>query len=186
VEPSKAPRTDAELTAFAAKHLVYEATMLGYTVERLAEMGGPRNPAKSAMLEAFAVHVRCLNDFLWGDKGWDDDAFAWHYCGDGVWQERRSELSRPTLDAIRRKRRLGREVVHLSYDRLDISRVEKLWTPLPVLREIEAALLLLTKLALPERMDRETREDLRDLGPGLRHHFGISVATGLPGPSPLA
>lgn len=171
-------RSNDELREFAHEHLVYEARMLVYAV---AEMRGLRKgPERNAYLESFAVHARCLRDFFWGKrdrKRKQEDAYAFDYCASGVWEARYPEASMPrALKNIDDRLRIGREVVHLSYRRLDVR--GKGWHPQAVLREIAAPLDTLADLALPARMDGPTRAALRDPETFGREAGAASVATG--------
>ena len=60
-------RSAEELKRWAREHLVYEAKMLVHSVEMVAD---PRlsDPDRNAFIESFAIHVRCLRDFLWRDS----------------------------------------------------------------------------------------------------------------------
>lgn len=175
-------RTDAELTDFADEHLVYEGRMLVYAVNRLWALRGERSPERNAHLESFAVHSRCLRDFIWGrrNKRNPEDAFAFDYCHPGDW-EKRFPLSKvpPALSDIDKRFRAGREVVHLSYHRLDVGKgLRKRWPPKVVLGELAPPLQVLADLALPERMNDATREALRDLERHGPEAGAASVATG--------
>jgi hypothetical protein len=74
---SRGDRDDQALTAWAKEHLVYEVDMLVFALERLAEEQ-PESRGANLALESFAVHARCLFEFLWckAKPKWDDDAFA--------------------------------------------------------------------------------------------------------------
>jgi hypothetical protein len=57
-------RTDDNLHEWADEHLLYEAQMLAYTTARLR---GHQiaNPERNMLIESFAIHARCLREFLW-------------------------------------------------------------------------------------------------------------------------
>jgi hypothetical protein len=83
--------------------------MLAFTAVRLAERQGiPRDPESNALLESFAVHVRCLRDFLWGDRTHHQpmDAVAADFCEPGKWERERGELP-PALAEIDARKRVG-------------------------------------------------------------------------------
>jgi hypothetical protein len=174
------PISDQDLTRWAREHLVYEARMLAFTAIRLAERHGiPRNPESNALLESFVVHVRCLRDFLWGDRNDRQpmDAFATDFCEEGKWESERGAVP-PAITEIDERNRAGREVVHLSYHRLGVEAAAKDWEVSEVYMEIEAALAKFAILALPSRLDDKTREALQE---PMEHDSAVgpaSVATG--------
>ena len=170
-------RSDVELTDFAHEHLVYEARMLVYAVNRVVQLS--QGPEANAYLESFAVHARCLRDFIWGKrtKHNPQDAFASDYCAPGVWEKRWPDMTIPhPIQNIDHRVRIAREVVHLSYTRLEVTR--KGWRPKPVLAGIAGPLSDLADLALPERMDDATRAALRDPERFGEEAGAKSVATG--------
>jgi hypothetical protein len=154
--------------------------MLAFTAIRLAERQGiPRDPESNALLESFAIHVRCLCDFLWGDRTDHQpmDAFATDFCEPGKWENERGQIP-PALAEIDERDRPGREVVHLTYHRLGVEATTKDWEVGEVYGEIEYALARLATLALPSRLDDKTRKALEGL---TDHDTAIgtaSVATG--------
>jgi hypothetical protein len=174
-----APIPDDQLKRWAREHLVYEGRMLSFTAVRLLEREGiSRDPESNALLEAFAVHVRCLRDFLWGQRrNQPMDAFADDFCDGGVWERKRGPEP-AALDEIGDRNRAGREVVHLTYHRLSIDAEKKDWDCGEIYVEIVDALAVLAEFAVPTRMDDETRIALQDLqthSPGVGT---LSVATG--------
>jgi hypothetical protein len=88
-------RTDDSLREWADEHLLYEARMLVRAAE-LIQTGNWTN----IEVESFAVHARCLTEFLWWKPiaKYPDDARAIHFCERGAWAARRGPirpLSRP-------------------------------------------------------------------------------------------
>lgn len=159
--------SDQDLTHWAREHLVYERRMLQYTVRRLAAMQAkPRGAASNAMLESFAVHVRCLRGFLWSDRDPRNpkhrtDALAADFCVPDAWNGLRGPVPE-ALAAVDDRQRIGREIVHLSYCRLEVEPTEKDWDVREIHREITEALAKLAEAAMPSRMDHETRGALAD------------------------
>lgn len=154
--------------------------MLAFSAVRLAERQGlPRDQETNVLLESFVVHVRCLRDFVWGARNprHPMDALASDYCETGKWERMRDPL--PTvLTEIDARRRPGREVVHLSYDRLDIEAASKDWNVGTIYAEFADALELLAKIAVDSRMDNETRRALTALAAHDANVGPASVATG--------
>ncbi len=156
--------------------------MLVYSVNRLWQLRQEVGPERNAHLESFVVHTRCLGDFIWGSrrKSKPHDAFASDYCRPGEWESRFTPGALPpALEDIEARYRAGREVVHLSYFRLDVRESGgKNWPPGLVLAEIVPPLLVLADLALRERMNDGTRVALRDLERHGPEAGAASVATG--------
>jgi hypothetical protein len=172
---------DADLASWAREHLVYEAKMLAYTAVELAKRRDlPRNQESNVFLEAFAIHTRCLRDFLWGERRrYPMDAFASDFCSPGNWEQVRGDVP-PALREIDDRDRLGREVVHLSYERGAVPAEIKDWPVSEIVREIVEALDEFAFEALPERLDEQTRLALTDLASSPPPGVGpVSVATAI-------
>lgn len=173
--------SDADLVCWAREHLVYEARMLAYTAVELAKRrDSPRDLESNVLLEAFAIHTRCLRDFLFGQRGRHPmDSFAADFCAPGVWEEMRGDVP-PALAEIDDRNRLGREVVHLTYERSAVPAEIKDWPVSDIVGEIVEALNDFAFEAMPERLDDETREALTDLEGSPPPGVGpISVATAI-------
>src|SRR5204862_6642797 len=85
---------------------------------------------QNALLESFGVHNRNLIDFLWLDRPMKDtDAIARDWI-EG-WEP--PEMSERLANV---KDRVGKEMVHLSYNRLDVPEDEKGWTVLGIGPEV--------------------------------------------------
>jgi hypothetical protein len=100
---------------------MYEVDTLVYATAELGQKPEKRSGRENALLESFAVHARCLNDFLWHDRSdrIQRDAFAADFCAPGDWERVREDLPQAALVEIRSGRRFGREIMHLTYDRID-------------------------------------------------------------------
>ena len=154
-------RSDAQLMRWAHEHLVYEAGMLTHAVEKVADRQ-LSDQDHNAVMESFAIHVRCLRAFLWGKQRPDhpEDAFASDFCDPGLWETSRPPLP-AALKAIEGKRqRVGREIVHLTYHRLDIKAETKDWDLTGLLHAIAEGLHEFAKVAKPERLHPKSRETL--------------------------
>lgn len=153
-------RSDEELRRWAHEHLVYEAGMLLHAVGKAAD---PRlsETDRNAFIESFAIHVRCLRDFLWrDDRAKPEDALASDFCAAGSWEEARGELPKALQEIEGDRNRIGREIVHLTYHRLDIAAESKDWNMGELLRVIAEALARFSEIAEPQRLAEETREAL--------------------------
>ena len=88
---------------------------------------------QNALLESFSVHSRNLIDFLWLDRPMKGtDAIARDWIED--WQA--PEMSERLANV---KNRVGKEMVHLSYNRLDLPEDEKGWKVLGIGPEVLVA-----------------------------------------------
>jgi hypothetical protein len=148
-------RDDATLAAWAEEHLVYEVDQLVYALERLADEE-PESRAANLALESFAVHARCLFEFLWfkPKEQYEDDAFASDFSAE--WNERRNAIP-PHLAEVKDRRRFGQEVFHLTYERMAVFDDEKVWLCGEMAMEIAAALKLFAALARDDALDDDTR-----------------------------
>lgn len=123
-------RTPEELRDFSG-HLLYELQLLFRLADRLRAFAASPEDAlwevEMACIEAFAIHARALEEFVWGDprQRFPDDAFASEYFAPGVWEEQRRRVQRSALDEV--AVRTGREVAHLSHKRAGSSPVERSW-----------------------------------------------------------
>lgn len=152
---------------------MYEVTMLVYATAEIGNQPDEPSPLGNALLESFAVHARCLDHFLWRDRDRKPrDAFATDFCGPGDWERERDGLKRRALDKIETGRRFGREVMHLTYDRIDGAGDKKKWPCGEATLEIAAALERFAPIALPDRLDEDTRDFLLGLRASLEPSEG--------------
>jgi hypothetical protein len=142
---------------------MYEVAAINYAIEQLAR--GPKGMEQWCLLESFLVHARCLNDFLWRDRTSQqpDDAFAADFCAPGVWNEARQDLSQKALEEIRHRKRFGREVMHLSYERPSGFGEHKQWACGRVFVEIASAMRRFSALAEPSLLNEPTRQRFQQL-----------------------
>jgi hypothetical protein len=127
-------RTAEELRA-ASEHLHYEVNMFDATGRALASGVFGAGAATNAFLESFTIHVRALLQFLYPTAPKPDDVLAEDFFDDPTaWAAVRGALP-ASLDAV--NRRVGKEIAHLTYARLDVTPETKGWN----IPEIWAALL---------------------------------------------
>jgi hypothetical protein len=125
-------RTREELQG-ASDAVLYELQMLFGTAQALRdEVQGPMEgtlpwPQKMACIEAFAIHARVLEAFLWDrpSKRHPDDVLAIDFFADGEWEAIRERVQRSALDEVRD--RAGHEIAHLSYKRLNKGEDARRW-----------------------------------------------------------
>jgi len=116
--------TREQLAAFSGEHLYYELNMF-FGISRLLKSGVHDQYVYSALLESFVIHTCLIIDFFYKPPRKTDDASALHFVRNiKKWKE-----LRPSYDKYFRKfhRRRSREVVHLSYKRLEVEKAEKQW-----------------------------------------------------------
>jgi hypothetical protein len=126
--------SDSRLRRFAEEHLLYEAGMLYEVTGKLMNRHHEDDPVvQNALLESFGVHNRNLIDFLWLDRPMKDtDAIARDWIEGWEAPEMSTRLANV-------KDRVGKEMVHLSYNRLDVPEAEKGWTVLGIGPEVIGA-----------------------------------------------
>ena len=84
-----------------------------------------QGPLNNAVLESFTLHARALLDFLYADKPKVDDVIAEDYFDvPSDWLATRPNKTK-LLGVIHK--RVGKEVAHLTYARLDVTAQEKQW-----------------------------------------------------------
>jgi hypothetical protein len=154
----RAERTDGQLAAWAKEHLVYEVDMMVFALERL-EGEVPETRGANLALESFAVHARCLFEFLWckPNANYDNDAFASDFSEQ--WNGRRGAIPQ-YLAEVKDRRRFGQEIFHLTFNRISSSEDDKVWLCGQMAMEIADALELFAKLARPVAVDDNTRARL--------------------------
>jgi hypothetical protein len=155
------PLSDEELARWAQEHLVYEVRMFAYAAIKLDERRDmPRDHESNVLLEVFAVHTRCLMEFFWGcRRNHQMDAFAADFC-DGDWPLAWDSLP-SALASVERDKRLGREVVHLSYERSNVPSGAKDWPISEIVEEIVEVLFEFINFANRDRLDADTLEALQ-------------------------
>lgn len=107
--------------------------MFAYLEGRLAEQTH-REAERNALLEAYALHARALFDFLHHRPNKGRPVLAIHFVRDEMAWKRAKGKTPAVLERV--KLRVGQEVAHLTYDRLDVGPEAKSWN----IAEISAAL----------------------------------------------
>jgi hypothetical protein len=157
---------------------MYEVNTLVYATVELGNTPEQRSARENTLLESFAVHARCLNDFLWHDRGdrQPRDAFAADFCAPGDWERVRDDLPQAALEDVRNRRRFGREIMHLTYDRIDGDGEDKRWPGGAVVLEVAGALREFATRSLADRLDPASRESLLSLPEALEPASGDPIA----------
>lgn len=106
--------------------MYYEIGMLYGIVDLLNSKDKIANPyIINALIESFVIHTQIILDFFYLPQMKADDAKALHFIDDvKAWK-----AALPSYDRYFRKfnRRRSREVVHLSYSRLEVKGEDKTW-----------------------------------------------------------
>src|SRR5215467_13998641 len=117
-------RTTEQLLC-AAEHLLYEVRMFDLTARQLTSGGFGDGVVRNALLESFAIHTRTLRQVFFPQNPGADEILAAHYFDNpSAWAKPRGKLPEALSNV---KDRVGKEIVHLTYDRLDVGPEAKGW-----------------------------------------------------------
>jgi hypothetical protein len=124
MKESVSNRTQEELIR-ASEHLHYEIWMFLSMADCLSIDLAEKGPLPNAIVESFVIHFRVLCDFFYPQGPKPNDVLASHYFDDPIdWPKKRPELSPLFVES---RRRAGKEVAHLTYDRQLVKPEEKYW-----------------------------------------------------------
>jgi hypothetical protein len=135
-------------------HLRYEFGTFTQLAQMLNTGAFGTGTLNNALLESFTVHSRLLLDFFFDDKPrHDDEVVADDFFGcEGKWPGMRGTMP-PILQTV--DRRVGKEVAHLTYSRLDVTPDEKLWTFPAIVQAIEKVWNTFITQVPPSRLDQD-------------------------------
>jgi len=136
-----------KLIAFSGEHLYYEIWML-YGVTDILLKGVADEYVYNALLEAFVIHASIIIDFFYRSEIYDGDARALHYIHNIKGWRAALPSYQKYFKEFHRKR--NKEVVHLSYTRLDVKPEEKRWNARKIIKQIRKIVDLFLKQADPE------------------------------------
>jgi len=115
---------DKEELLKISDHIYYEFSMFVSLVLEMTK-GYPPGTINNAMLQSFALHVRNLIDFLYNDSHNSDDVYAGDFFKDPTrWLSVRKAI---TPELSKAKKRVNKEVAHLTYSRLKVLPADKKW-----------------------------------------------------------
>lgn len=129
---AKRTMTDSELSAFSEEHLSYEVDNFLACAAVLVFEGQKYNAhIRNALIESFTLHARSVLSFLYNDRPREDDAHAQEFLKAGlVW----TEIRRPIPDSLANlKRRVDKEIAHLTYARMEVNGEDKAWHLPPII-----------------------------------------------------
>jgi hypothetical protein len=118
----------------ASEHLHYELGMLNSVAQAMVMNFAGAGVLNNAMLESFAVHVRSLIFFLFTENAKPDDVLAIHFVSDPA----AFETARGVKSEILKngQSRAGKEVAHLTYERLKVTAETKPWRFVEIATEL--------------------------------------------------
>lgn len=122
---SRSHITPGMLEAISREHISYEIQMFTACIQRLS-VGNLDDFERNLILESFLLHARCLFDFLYPPANpWKDDVIADDFFSDPSTLRNALPASLPISNYL--KSRTGKEVAHLTYERLNVTPAEKAW-----------------------------------------------------------
>jgi hypothetical protein len=121
----KRPVRDPAVLRDVSQHLYYEYSTFRTLSQALRNPLFHKGAVKNALLESFAIHARVLLFFLFADNPQKDDVIAEDFLTNPEqWPQIRGEMP----DALKLvKQRVGKEIAHLTYARLDVTPDTKGW-----------------------------------------------------------
>lgn len=127
-----------DLKKMASEHLSYEIEMFTATIGRMTR----RNLdtlEKNVVLESFLIHARCLFDFLYPSKETrDNDVIVDDFFENPKEFRKKIPDSLPIESYL--KYRTGKEIAHLTYERLKVTPDKKIWQMSDVHNQIVSVL----------------------------------------------
>ena len=119
-----------------SEHLLYEFSMFNSLAQAMMSGVFGQGALYNAVLESFTLHARVLLDFLYAEKPKVDDVIAEDYFDTPAdWLTARPKKTEQ-LGVIHK--RVGKEVAHLTYARLDVTAEEKQWQFAQIANEMNA------------------------------------------------
>jgi hypothetical protein len=145
-------RTPEELRA-ASAHLHYEVSMFDATAQALMVGALAEGVEKNVYLESLTIHTRVLLQFFFPTSPDAHDVLAAHYSDNGTtWPKQRGRQPR-VLSAV--NSRVGQEIAHLTYSRLDVSPKAKLWNIIEIWQAVMRLVATFVQHVPPEYLGPE-------------------------------
>ena len=144
---SEPRRTEDELKR-ASAHLHYELWMLSATANALSSGIAERGWLLNALLESFVIHVRAVSDFFYAERKRPDDVLAADFFRAEEW----ARIRPVETDVLKKARkRAHKEIVHLTYERLNVTPEAKPWSFLEITRDVNSVLQVFLK-SIPKQL----------------------------------
>jgi len=140
----------------ASNHLHYEIAMLSSVAEAIALQKFQGTNIGNALLESFLIHARLLKDFLYSNNPHEGDVIAEDFFERNekwisIWPELSSLLNRL-------KGRVGKEVAHLTYDRINVTPDEILWPVIQIKKEIIQVINMFLRNSPKDKLGSKCRQ----------------------------
>jgi len=164
-----------------SEHLLFELQMMFLMADRLRRhLSGEcvlPDDIKTACIESLVIHVRSLEEFIWGSPHEEHphDALASDFFSDGEWEETRKRIQKSSLRKV--APRTGREVAHLSYKRLGVPEEKRQWQFDVIACVIGVALRLFLEGAPRDALCEDFEPRLRGVWP---EHLNYPAAVSFP------
>lgn len=158
------------LIDFAEEHLFYEIKMLYGVVDMLHKCDMSNMYIYNALLESFVLHASVILDFFYAPEKKNDDARAIHYVKNSAEWKKALPLLNKHFAGFTRKR--NKEVMHLSYKRLEVRSHEKRWGSRKITKEISKVVDLFLDHANPQLI----HPSLNTLRHGLKRKGGRGLS----------
>jgi hypothetical protein len=132
-----------KLHMFSGVHLFYEIDMCRRTASLLA--GAPDGVLNNVLVESYAIHLRALIEFLYGNPKHTDDLSAIDYVREQKpWLDARGAIPAPLKDA---RDRAHKQIAHFTKKRFADGARQKQWQPGLEIPALVAGLRLFLKHA---------------------------------------
>ncbi len=146
----------------ASEHLYYEYWMFNSLARAITSGVFGRGPLNNAVLEAFGVHARVIAKFIYDSNPRPDDITASDFTNDKPkWEKTRPS---PTESISSLYARVGKELAHLSYARLDVAPDSREWPIVKIADEINHAFLQFLSNADSENLAQPWETLLQSIG----------------------
>lgn len=124
-----------DLLREASEHLYYEIWMLNRTAPIGCKRDSEVNTViNNCIVESFGIHARNLRDFFFNTSGKKDDILAVDFFDDPEEWSKYINRKSDILNEI--NKRVGKELVHLTYTRIGKTPEEKIWQKGEIARDI--------------------------------------------------
>ncbi len=179
---------DNDLWKYSDEHVTYEVERFFWLTELLTDPSMPLSLASAedtlrlyhALIEAFALHLRNLIEFLYPKKPRDSDIYAARFCAPGVWEQEGGAITKTLWDA---RERASKEIAHLTDKRIYGYQPAKEWPFKKLADEIRPITELLSAKALPSRLSPKVVRAI-DIKPEKMSANKLPGIGPMPGPSP--
>ena len=132
--------------------------MLGSLAQAIGSGIANQGWLTNALLESFVVHVRGVMDFLYNDNPQNDDVVAQDFfASPDAWASIRPELSELLRKA---KKRVGKEIAHLTYARLEVTPDTKPWPFVSIANEVSSVMQVFLKNVPKEKLGSQWKVNI--------------------------